>query len=93
MTVFAAGWTQQTNGQWCYLENDGSKATDVWRKSGDNWFYLDSYGNMAVNQLIDDTDYVNEAGARLPMHGKSFRMTTGTAAAQYGITLQTAARQ
>ena len=33
MTVFAAGWTQQTNGQWCYLENDGSKATDVWRKS------------------------------------------------------------
>ena len=39
------------------LENDGSKATDAWRKSGDNWFYLDSYGNMVVNQLIDDTYY------------------------------------
>lgn len=63
MSVFAAGWSQQSNGQWCYLENDGSKATDAWRKSGDNWFYLDSYGNMAVNQLIDDTYYVNEAGA------------------------------
>lgn len=64
MSVFAAeGWNQQGDGQWCYLENDGSKVTDAWRKSGDNWFYLDSYGNMAVNQLIDDTYYVNEAGA------------------------------
>ena len=66
MSVFAAeGWNQQSNGQWCYLENDGSKATDAWRKSGDNWFYLDSYGNMVVNQLIDDTYYVNEAGAMI----------------------------
>ena len=61
----ATGWAEE-NGEWVYYNNDGSKATDVFKKSGNNWFYLDSDGNMAKNQLIEDDDnyfYVNSAGA------------------------------
>ena len=42
------------------------RATEEWKKSGDNWFWLDDNGEMAVDQLIEDDDdyyYVNEAGA------------------------------
>lgn len=64
MSVFAAGWVTGADGQWNYLENDGTKATDVWRKdSSGNWFYLDGSGNIVTNRLIDDTYYVNESGA------------------------------
>ena len=61
----ATGWAEE-NGEWVYYNNDGSKATDVFKKSGNNWFYLDSDGIMAKNQLIEDDDnyfYVNSAGA------------------------------
>ena len=51
----ATGWAEE-NGEWVYYNNDGSKATDVFKKSGNNWFYLDSDGNMAKNQLIEDDD-------------------------------------
>ena len=56
MSVFAAGWVTGADGQWNYLENDGTKATDAWRKdSSGNWFYLDGSGNIVTNRLIDDT--------------------------------------
>ena len=57
----ATGWAEE-NGEWVYYNNDGSKATDVFKKSGNNWFYLDSDGIMAKNQLIEDDGnyfYVN----------------------------------
>ena len=49
-----------------YYQKDGSKAADVFAKSGSNWFYLDSDGTMAKSQLIEKDDnyyYVNSAGA------------------------------
>ena len=39
--------------------------TEAWEKSGDNWFYLDSNGEMATDQLIEDGDnyyHVDESG-------------------------------
>ena len=69
----ATGWAEE-NGEWVYYNNDGSKATDVFKKSGNNWFYLDSDGNMAKNQLIEDDDnyfYVNSAGAMVTNQWRS----------------------
>ena len=74
LVSFAAiGWAEE-NGEWVYYNNDGSKATDVFKKSGNNWFYLDSDGNMAKNQLIEDDDnyfYVNSAGAMVTNQWRS----------------------
>lgn len=66
--AFAAGGWSQEDGQWVYLDKNGDKVTDSWKKnsSGTHWFYLDEDGYMAVNQLIEDDEnyyYVNEAGA------------------------------
>lgn len=61
-TAFAAGWTQEGD-KWCYLENDGSKATDAWRKSGDDWFYLGGDGYMLVNTVTPDGFPVGANGA------------------------------
>lgn len=69
----ATGWAEE-NGEWVYYNNDGSKATDVFKKSGNNWFYLDSDGIMAKNQLIEDDDnyfYVNSAGAMVTNQWRS----------------------
>lgn len=68
MTSFAAaGWTEE-NGQWFYYENDGTKAEDTWKKSGENWYWLDGEqdGAMAIEKLVEDDDdlyYVNGDGA------------------------------
>ena len=61
-TAFAVGWTQEGD-KWCYLENDGSKATDAWRKSGDDWFYLGRDGYMLVNTVTPDGFTVGANGA------------------------------
>lgn len=69
----ATGWAEE-NGEWVYYNNDGSKATDVFKKSGNNWFYLDSDGIMAKNQLIEDDGnyfYVNSAGAMVTNQWRS----------------------
>ena len=66
MISFAAtGWAEE-NGQWVYYNNDGSKATDVFKKSGNGWFYLDEDGYMAKSRIVEVDDnyyYVNSAGA------------------------------
>ena len=68
MTSFAAtGWVED-GGEWYYYEKDGSKAEDVWKKSGDKWFWLDSEesGAMAIDKLVEDGDntyYVDSTGA------------------------------
>ncbi len=67
MTSFAAtGWVEE-DGQWYYYNKDGSRAEDEWKKSGNNWYWLDSEngGAMATDKLIDDnnnTYYVDSNG-------------------------------
>lgn len=65
--ALAAGWSQE-NGEWVYLDRNGSRVTDVWKKNdaGTHWFYLDEDGCMATNRLVEDDEnyyYVNEDGA------------------------------
>lgn len=66
--VFAAGGWAMDNGQWIYLDRNGNRVTETWKKNaaGDHWYYLKEDGYMAVSQLIEDDEdyyYVNEAGA------------------------------
>ena len=67
MTSFAAqGWVEE-DGTWYYYDKDGNRVEDAWRKSGDNWFYLDSEegGAMATDKLVEDDEdiyYVDANG-------------------------------
>ena len=65
MTSFAAqGWAEE-DGTWVY-NKDGEKATESWKKSGDNWYWLDDNGEMATDVLVEDDDdyyYVDANGA------------------------------
>ena len=68
MTSFAAqGWVEE-DGTWYYYDKDGNRVEDEWKKSGDNWFWLDSEegGAMATDKLVEDDDntyYVDSNGA------------------------------
>ena len=55
MTSFAAGWTQE-DGTWVYLDRDGDRVTEDWKKSGANYYWLDEDGQMATDMLVEDTD-------------------------------------
>ena len=58
MTSFAAqGWVEE-DGTWYYYDKDGNRVEDEWKKSGDNWFWLDSEegGAMATDKLVEDDD-------------------------------------
>jgi glucan-binding YG repeat protein len=67
MTSFAAtGWVEE-DGTWYFYDNDGNRVEDAWKKSGDNWYWLDAEdgGAMAVEKLVeddDDTYYVDANG-------------------------------
>lgn len=67
MTSFAAtGWVEE-DGQWYFYDRDGNRVEDEWRRSGDNWYWLDSEeeGAMAADKLVeddDDTYYVDANG-------------------------------
>ena len=67
MTSFAAtGWVEE-DGTWYFYDKDGNRVEDTWKKSGDNWYWLDSEegGAMAVDKLVDDdndTYYVDSNG-------------------------------
>ena len=67
MTSFAKGWTEE-NGEWVYLDSDGERVSQEWKKSGSNYYWLDENGVMATNQIVDtdgdDVYYVNEYGVR-----------------------------
>ena len=46
------------------------QVTDTWKKSGSNWFYLDSEGYMAKDTVVtsgsnDDKYYVDANGAKV----------------------------
>lgn len=67
MTSFAAsGWVEE-DGVWYFYDRDGNRVEDEWKKSGDNWYWLDSEENgaMAVDKLVEDGDntyYVDSNG-------------------------------
>ena len=67
MTSFAAtGWVEE-DGTWYFYDKDGNRVEDAWKKSGDNWYWLDSEegGAMAADKLVeddDDTYYVDSNG-------------------------------
>ena len=67
MTSFAAtGWVEE-DGTWYFYDKDGNRVEDTWKKSGDNWYWLDSEegGAMAVDKLVEDdndTYYVDSNG-------------------------------
>ena len=83
----ATGWAEE-NGEWVYYNNDGSKATDVFKKSGNNWFYLDSEGMQAINAQVDaiismstqPEQWSRTSGAPLKMktRAQTSRMNSGT---------------
>ena len=47
MTSFAKGWTEE-NGECVYLDSDGERVTQEWKKSGSNYYWLDENGVMAT---------------------------------------------
>ena len=57
----SGGWVSE-NGVWKYQETSGNYAYNTWKTSGDNSYYLDNNGVIAVNQWIDDTYYVDDDG-------------------------------
>ncbi|MCI9163725.1 MAG: hypothetical protein HFG59_10805, partial [Lachnospiraceae bacterium] len=67
MTSFAAtGWVEE-DGTWYFYDKDGNRVEDAWKKSGDNWYWLDAEegGAMAIDKLIEDdndTYYVDSNG-------------------------------
>ena len=41
------GWQKDINGEWYFGDFSGKPVRNEWKKSGDNWFYLDSDGMVA----------------------------------------------
>jgi len=69
MTSFAkAGWALDGD-EWVWLDGNGDRVTNEWKKSADgNYYWLDEDGLIAENAIIEDDDeiyYVNEYGIRV----------------------------
>lgn len=62
------GW-QMEDEHWVYLDSNGERLTDYWKKEADGTFYyLDHDGYMVTNTIIKDGDavyYVDENGVRV----------------------------
>ena len=70
MTSFAATKWVQEGEDWVYLDRDGERECNVWRRSGGNYYYLNEDGIMARDTLVKDdtvgaTYYVDENGVRV----------------------------
>ncbi len=69
MKAYAAEWKQAENGDWSYVEDDGSQATG-WQKINGVWYYLDAEtGVWNSHPSLDETSVcylvenaVNRAG-------------------------------
>lgn len=63
ITAFAAeGWLQSGT-DWTYVDANGNRVTNEWKKGGDNlWRYINSQGVMAVNSWADEEYYVDANG-------------------------------
>ena len=64
MNAYAAeGWALSNNNVWTYLDKNGNRVTNEWKKGADNlWRYLNSNGEMAVNSWADNDYYVDSNG-------------------------------
>ena len=52
-----------SNNIWTYLDKNGNRVTNEWKKGADNlWRYLNSSGEMAVNNWADNDYYVDSNG-------------------------------
>lgn len=63
MNAYAAeGWALSNN-IWTYLDKNGNRVTNEWKKGADNlWRYLNNSGEMAVNSWADNDYYVDANG-------------------------------
>lgn len=64
MNAYAAteGWALSNN-TWVYLNSNGNRVTNEWKKGADNlWRYLNSKGEMAISTWADDEYYVDSNG-------------------------------
>lgn len=62
--ALAGEWRETDQGQWQYIQDDGSKATG-WVESDDNYYWLDDKGNRKSNYWVRDDGewyYVDEDG-------------------------------
>lgn len=58
----AAGWKQEGN-VWVYLNNDGNRETQAWKKGADGlWRYLNANGEMAISSWVEDVYYMDSNG-------------------------------
>lgn len=63
-----AGEWKENNGNWQYVNTDGTPIQNKWVKSGDKWFYLGDDGNLVKDALIQDGGelyYADSEGAML----------------------------
>ena len=58
------GWVEESAGEWKYYDSDGYMLTDSWKKQGNDWYYLDEDGSVAVSRQVDEY-YVDESGKRV----------------------------
>lgn len=63
MNAYAAeGWSLDGN-TWVYLNNNGQRVTNEWRKGADNlWRYLNGNGEMSIDTWADSEYYVDSNG-------------------------------
>ncbi len=47
------GWVLE-NGQWCWIDQNGNKLTNVWMEDGKGWLYLGADGYAVKSQWIED---------------------------------------
>lgn len=59
----SAGWVEE-HGTWMYYDADGYYLTDSWKKVGNDWYYLNSDGELEFNARVDEY-YVGEDGKRV----------------------------
>ena len=49
-----AGWVQNSDGTWCYFNNDGSQVKGQWLNLGGVWYYIKADGIMATGWYNDN---------------------------------------
>lgn len=64
-TAYASviGWVEE-NGVWRFYEEADYYETDSWKKSENDWYYLNADGEIATDATIDDY-YVDASGKRV----------------------------
>ena len=54
IATFSAGWVNDGGDNWMYVDADGIYLTSTIRSSGNDKYYLDEYGNMVRDYLLED---------------------------------------